>query len=278
MKQAKIIRGLFVIMAPLIVDLSLQANQALAAPGKPMSDEWVEGRAQGALAYNRYLDSSDVSIEVKKGQATLSGTVPSETERELAKNIASNIEGVVSVDNRIKVDPEVGYRTRPDWIQNISDATTTAAVKNRLLASKSMHDMTINISTKNGVVALTGTVASMAQRENAERIAFNTRDVRDVQNDLKIADPSTLSEKANNASVNAATDVSDSWVTSKIRASLLFSSDFPGSDVSVTTNKGNVTVDGYARNSAQREEIGKMINEFVGVKNVENNLKLKQQS
>ena len=257
------------------IPLFLGVTIASAAPGKPLSDEWIEGRIQGALSYNTYLDSSDLEVGNSKGAVTLTGTVSSDTERELATQIASSIDGVVSVNNRIEVNPDLAPRNRPEWLQKFSDATTTAAVKSRLLANKNMHDMDIHISTKDGVVALSGTVSSMTQKENAEQIAFNTRDVRDVKSELKIADPTTLAEKANNASVSLSRNVSDSWVSSRIRSSLLFSSDFPGSSVSVSTTKGKVTLEGFARNSAQKTEIERSINDFVGVREVENNLKLR---
>lgn len=256
--------------------LALGSSVAMAAPGKPLSDEWVAGRVEGALSYNTYLDSSDLSVDIDEGEATLTGTVSSDTERELAQQITSGIDGVSSVDNRIKVDPEVAPRARPEWVQRITDATTTAAVKTRLFANKNMHGKDIQVTTKDGVVALTGTVISLDQKEDATKIAFNTRDVRDVKNSLKIADANSLSEKMNNASVNVSREVSDSWITSKIRSSLLFSSDFPGSDVSVKTNKGTVTLEGFARTNAQRAEIEKMVNDFVGVRVVENRLSLRQ--
>lgn len=254
----------------------LSISSALAATGKPLTNEWIEGRIQGALAYNTYLDSSDLIVEMNKGIATLTGAVPSNIERELAETIAMNVDGVKIVQNNIRVVPDLAIRSRPDSVQKIFDATTTAAVKSRLMGSKSMHDMNIQISTKNGVVLLTGTVASIPQKDAAEQITLNTRDVRDVQNELKIADAQTLAEKASNASVNVSRDVSDSWISSKIRTSLLFSSDFPGSSVSVTTDKGKVTLEGYARNATQRTEIEGSINDFIGVREVENNLKLKK--
>jgi len=269
-------KGLFAVLTPLAIGATLNASVAFAAPGKPLSDEWIEARAEGAIAYNTYLDSSDISVDVSKGQAILSGTVPSETERDLAQQITASIDGVSTIENRIKVDPEVAPRSRPASSQRIIDATTTAAVKTRLLANKTMRDMEVQISTKEGIVTLTGTVGSLAQKEVAERVTYNTRDVRDVQNDLKVADAVTMREKANNASVNVGNEVSDSWVSSKIRASLLFSSDFPGSNVNVRTEKGVVTLEGHARTTTQRDEIGRMVNDFVGVRTVENNLKLKQ--
>jgi len=271
MRLSVLKKGLILMALPLIFGATI----ATAAPGKPLSDEWIEGRIQGAMAYNTYLDSADLSVGMDKGVATLSGAVPSDVERELAEAIAMNISGVKSVENEIKVDPELAMRTRPDSVQKIMDATTTAAVKNRLLASKSVHEMDVKITTKNGIVSLSGTVATLPQKNMAEQIAYDTRNVQDVKNELKIADAQTLSEKARNASVSVSRDLSDSWISSKIRTSLLFSSAFPRSNVSVNTNKGKVTLEGYAQNAEQRAAIETAVNDFLGVREVQNNLKLK---
>lgn len=240
-----------------------------------MSDEWIAGRAHGAISYNRYLDSSDVSVDVDDGAAVLSGVVSSDIERDLAQQITEDIEGVVSVENRIIVDPDLSLRSRPERIQRAIDATTTAAVRDRLLSNRVMHDMSIRITTKDGIVVLNGTVASLSQKESAGQIAFNTRDVIDVKNDLLIEDAKSRSEKLNNASVNISREISDSWITAKIRNFLLFSSAYSGSVVSVQTDKGDVVLEGVARSAAQRDEITKMVSDVVGVKTVANNLILR---
>lgn len=254
------------------------SSSALAAPGKPMSDQWVSGRIQGALSYNTYLDSSDLSVDYRGGDAVLTGVVSSETERELAEQIAANVDGVATVDNQIKVDPEIAVRNRPDWIQRGIDATTTAAVKTRLLNNKSMHDMDIRIETKDSIVGLSGTVSSQEQKQRAEVIALNTRDVRDVKNDLLVSAPSTEGETKTSASADLSRRISDSWITSKIRSALYFSSDFPGSSVSVQTVNHKVTLEGHARSSAQRADIGAMVNDFLGVTGVDNLLVVKSSS
>ena len=255
--------------------MALGTSIAFAAPGEPYTEEWVEGRVHGALSYNKYLDSTDIEVDNNKGAITLSGKVSSDTERDLAEQVASSMEGVSSVSNKIEVDLDLAPRSRPAWLQKNIDATTTAAVKSRLMANKDMHDMNIHIVTRDGIVALSGTVSSLAQEEKAKEITYNTRDVMDVKSELKIADASTLSEKANNASVNVSRAVSDTWISSKIRSSLIFNSDFPGSSINVSTTNGKVTLEGFARNPAQRNEIEKTINDFYGVREVQNNLKVR---
>jgi hyperosmotically inducible protein len=270
-KKTQILRKI----ATATIVLALGTTMAIAASGKPLSKEWLEGRVQGALAYNTYLDSSDLSVEMKEGTAILTGSVPSSIESELAEAIASNVEGVKKVRNDIIVDSTWVPKDRPVWSQNAIDATITAAVKSRLLTSKSMKDMQIEISTRQGIVTLAGTVGTSLQKDVAEQITFNTRDVRDVKNKITIDEKLTFAEKAQNAAVNIARDIDDAWISSKIRSSLFVGSDFPGSSVSVSTTKGKVTLEGYARNVTQRTAIENSVSDFVGVQEVKNNLTIR---
>lgn len=68
----------------------------------------------------------------------------------------------------------------------VSDSAITAAVKSKLLANSSTSGMDIHVETNHGVVTLSGTVSSDAEKELAERIARNTDGVTDVTNNLNV--------------------------------------------------------------------------------------------
>jgi osmotically-inducible protein OsmY len=67
-----------------------------------------------------------------------------------------------------------------------SDTAITSAVKSKLLANSSTSGMDIHVETNNGVVTLHGTVQSDAEKATAERIARNTKGVKDVTNNLEV--------------------------------------------------------------------------------------------
>ena len=69
---------------------------------------------------------------------------------------------------------------------NFDDATTTAAVKSRLIANTNTKCLQIDVDTRNDVVTLSGRVATGEQKELAEQIAGNTRDVDSVRNLLVV--------------------------------------------------------------------------------------------
>ena len=64
-----------------------------------------------------------------------------------------------------------------------------------LAAADDLRDSTINVDVDQGVVTLTGTVASAAQKTRAEQVAKAVEDVKSVRNQLKVA--------ADNANANA---------------------------------------------------------------------------
>jgi osmotically-inducible protein OsmY len=64
----------------------------------------------------------------------------------------------------------------------LSDAQITNEVKSGLSADSSLDSYTINVTTKDATVHLTGAVATGAERDTAERIAKRSRGVAGVDN------------------------------------------------------------------------------------------------
>jgi hyperosmotically inducible periplasmic protein len=65
-----------------------------------------------------------------------------------------------------------------------ADASITAAVKTKLLGDPKVGGLKIDVDTKDNVVTLTGTVKSIAERDEALRLAKNTTGVKSVVNKL----------------------------------------------------------------------------------------------
>jgi hyperosmotically inducible periplasmic protein len=71
--------------------------------------------------------------------------------------------------------------------QKIDDSTVTTKVKAELLSAKDVKSTHIHVKTKNGIVSLTGTVPSAADKTAAEETVKNVSGVASVKNHLKIA-------------------------------------------------------------------------------------------
>ena len=67
----------------------------------------------------------------------------------------------------------------------IGDAGITAAIKTKMLADSTVGGFKIDVDTKDGVVSLTGDVASTVEKRRALAIARETDGVKSVTDKLK---------------------------------------------------------------------------------------------
>jgi hyperosmotically inducible protein len=71
-------------------------------------------------------------------------------------------------------------------VRVLTDAEITSAVKTKLLADKTVGGLKINVDTSHGIVTLTGPVKSVLERNEALRLAHETKGVKQVKNKLTI--------------------------------------------------------------------------------------------
>jgi hyperosmotically inducible periplasmic protein len=120
---------------------------------------------------------------------SLSGTVRSDIDRDLAEEIARSLDGVKSVDSSLEVGEDLQEtalsESETDFLQKVKDATTTAQVKTRLIGNGNISAADINVDTRDSVVRLSGKVGSDTERQLAEFIARNTSGVLSVSNELE---------------------------------------------------------------------------------------------
>ena len=137
------------------------------------------------FAQSDELSALAINTDVEHGVVHLKGEVDTEARKEMATELAKSVDGVKSVRNDIKVTGgEPGALERMQ--DTAGDATLTAKVKTRLLASSNTSGLAINVSTSDDVVKLEGEVDTETERELAELIAANTSGVANVRNELKV--------------------------------------------------------------------------------------------
>jgi hyperosmotically inducible periplasmic protein len=166
-----------------------------------VQDAWIDGRLESTYIFNDHLSAAAIRTDVRNGVVTLTGTVESDIDRDLAAEIAEGLKGVVSVDNRLEVagepererpsadagvDRDSEIADRRSFGQWVNDATTSAAVKSALIGNENIRARDIDVDTDNDVVTLRGMVATEQQKQLAEQLAKNTRDVKQVRNELRV--------------------------------------------------------------------------------------------
>lgn len=147
-----------------------------------MSDSAVTAKVKSALLEEKSLKSTDISVETSHGVVTLSGFLNSQAEIETAVEIASNVEGVKSVSDKLHVKDQQSQSIS----EYAGDAATTSTIKAKLLADDIVPSRNIKVETTDGVVQLSGHVENKAQSDRAESIAKAASGVKSVKNDLSI--------------------------------------------------------------------------------------------
>lgn len=186
----------------LIVAAALAAPAALADKEDGFTagarDAWLTGRIESMYLLNEHLSPFAITTDVENGVVHLSGTVQSDIDRDLAVQLVRNIDGVVDVESELTVDAELARTESPtasgpegkrDFGSWVDDATTTAAVKSRLIGNANTKGLQIDVDTMDDIVTLSGRVGSEAEKDLAEEITRGASDVAEVRNNL-VVDPS----------------------------------------------------------------------------------------
>lgn len=86
---------------------SQEAKQAGAQAADAMKggamDATITTKINAALAADDKLSAIRIDVDTSNGRVTLNGTAPDPVSRERATSLASGVEGVTSVDNRLAV-------------------------------------------------------------------------------------------------------------------------------------------------------------------------------
>jgi len=232
-----------------------------------------ESQISTTYSLSPYLRANDLKVSVNEGTATLSGTVEEDVYKELAKQIALGVSGIENVDNQIKVEADYVAPARTSRERSfgevVNDATITATVKSKLLWSKNTEGLKIDVDTLMGKVTLLGAAENGAAKELAGRMARNTRGVVAVDNQLVVDESKPISTDEKVAPVRNTTQViADSWITTKVKSTYIYSRNVESGDISVSTKDGNVTLTGKVGSAAERALAIELAQNIRGVKNV----------
>jgi osmotically-inducible protein OsmY len=136
------------------------------------SDIEIAQELVSAFKWNWEVPHNQITATVENGWVTLDGEVSWNFQRDAAKISASKQEGVKGVSSHVKLKSEK------------HDLLEKEEVERALARNWSLNTQEINVLVSGNVVTLTGTVNSLYQKEEAERIAWNAPGVWSVDNEL----------------------------------------------------------------------------------------------
>lgn len=150
--------------------------------GNFMDDSTITARVKAALIDHKDISSGGISVKTENKVVTLSGTVGSAEQHNKALSVATAVEGVASVDDKLSVQNDKSVSLKG----YAGDTAVTSEIKAKLLADDIVPSRNVKVETTDGVVRLSGTVASSKQSERAEEIAQTVSGVKSVKNDLSV--------------------------------------------------------------------------------------------
>jgi hyperosmotically inducible protein len=181
------------------------------------TDPGITTAVKSKLAADDTVKAYRIDVDTKDRVVTLNGAVDTPIARDRAVELARSTEGVKDVVNQLTVTPGVTPTTgiddkvqeaaaeaareaeaKTDEAQKkagdaadragnvITDAALTTAVKTKFLADTAISGLKIDVDTKDGVVTLTGTMPSAAEKTQALKVARETEGVKSVVDRLKV--------------------------------------------------------------------------------------------
>ena len=173
----------FVVAAWSLVGVALLALAGCAATGgsggRRYSDSGVTSVIKASLEANDKVKARQVDVEPRDGVVYLTGMVDTEEARREAGRVAWRTDGVEGVVN----DLTVGERTVGNWVD---DSVISTKVKAKLIANSEVKAGDIDVGCSQGIVTMIGRVRSEKMKSLAERIARDTKGVKDVNNELTV--------------------------------------------------------------------------------------------
>ena len=104
-KQPALVLAALVAAAGLTVGCYAARNNT---PGQMIDDTTILAQVKAKMIDDERVKARDVNVEVKKGVVTLLGWVDNDEEKRAAEQIARSVNGVVEVDNRLRLKTNVG--------------------------------------------------------------------------------------------------------------------------------------------------------------------------
>ncbi|HZZ18658.1 MAG TPA: BON domain-containing protein [Opitutaceae bacterium] len=222
------------------------------------TDHKIEDAARNSYNYRTVLDN-EVRVSSIEGVVTLTGTVQDDQSRALAEDTVSNLPGVLGVKNDIDVKAKY-----PEH----SDELIAVKVRGLLLVKGHVSATATTVDVADGVVSLTGTADTLAQKELTGIYANEIEYVKSVKNNI------TVNEKPSNSDTFG-DKMDDASITSQVKYALLSHKATSAMMTKVTTTDSIVAISGQAGSSDEKALVTKLAGDVRGVKSVTNDMTVK---
>jgi hyperosmotically inducible protein len=148
------------------------------------SDAWLSAKVKTTLLFHQNV-SAMTEVSTKDGIVTLKGDATSLAQKDLTTEYARDVEGVKDVRNEMRVVNTLDKADRTLG-EKIDDASITAQVKLVLLFHRSTSALYTKVTTKSGVVTLSGEARNAAEKDLVSKLVHDIKGVKTVENEMTI--------------------------------------------------------------------------------------------
>jgi len=208
--MSKLIRCVALILAVPALSLTLRA-QATRDTSTMVNDAWITTQIYAKYFADPAIKARNINVDTISGVVTLHGSVESSAERNQAIAKAKATDGVKEVVDKLSLaqaekplpsephtkpaspssinaeEVKAHARSAADRVgKEISDTWITTKVQAIYYLDKDVKGMPIDVSTKGGIVTLTGAVVTEATRQKAVADARSIEGVKQVIDKLTV--------------------------------------------------------------------------------------------
>jgi osmotically-inducible protein OsmY len=152
-------------------------------PPTANSDAWITAKVKTMLLFHRNV-SAVTEVNTTGGIVTLQGKATSQAQKDLTTEYAKDVEGVKDVKNEMTIAKT--SKKAQTAVGKIDDASITALVKMTLLYHRSTSALNTSVTTKKGIVTLSGKAKNAAEKDLATKFANDVNGVKSVKNKMTI--------------------------------------------------------------------------------------------
>lgn len=220
-------------------------------------DSRIASSARQSYIFKTFLRDDHIKIEAKDGNVTLTGSVADHFNKALAGETLAGITGVKRVANELEIKSALPFANSDAWIRD--------QVKGALLFHRSVSAGKTGVDVRDGIVTLRGEATSNAQKDLTTQYAMDVEGVKDVRNEMTVANPSKKTRTAGQK-------IDDASITAQVKMTLLYHRSTSALHTRVGTKRGVVTLQGRAHSPVERDLAAKFAGDVHGVRAVTNRM------
>lgn len=231
-------------------------NRITVEPETAREDEDLAQAVEDAWLRDPAVHAWTLTAAADEGEVTLSGTVDSYAKKDLAARIAKGVRGVTAIENDVSVDFD-SARTDTEILEE---------VKARIENDIRIDDALMEVSVVDGHVLLSGSVGSLAEKNEARDLAW-VSGVRTVRaGDLQISE--VARDEMRRTDIQRSLE--DEAVQKNVEDALTYDPRVLAFDIDVAVQNRTVSLRGEVDNLAAKRAAEQTARNTMGVQSVNN--------